>query len=119
MTKSAPPASNDSRPGLAEDEAQEEHAMNAIAVETIRPISSVPPSPLRGKGLDAGFALEVCDVTKVFETKPNIINRMRGRTDGAKRVVAVDNVSFAVPRGEIFGMLGPNGTGKSTLIRLL
>ena len=93
--------------------------MNATVVETIQPVSSVPPSPLRGKGLAATFALEVCDVTKVFETKPNVLNRMRGRTDGAKRVVAVDHVSFEVPRGEIFGMLGPNGTGKSTLIRLL
>ncbi len=34
-------------------------------------------------------------------------------------VVAVDHVSFAVDRGEIFGVLGPNGSGKSTLIRLI
>jgi ABC-2 type transport system ATP-binding protein len=33
--------------------------------------------------------------------------------------VAVDRVSFAVPRGEIFGFLGPNGAGKSTTIRML
>jgi len=33
--------------------------------------------------------------------------------------VAVDNVSFSVPRGEIFGFLGPNGAGKSTTIRML
>ncbi|MEO8275153.1 MAG: ABC transporter ATP-binding protein [Thermoanaerobaculia bacterium] len=32
---------------------------------------------------------------------------------------ALDKVSFAVPRGEIFGLLGPNGSGKSTLIRIL
>jgi ABC-2 type transport system ATP-binding protein len=32
---------------------------------------------------------------------------------------AVDNVSFAVRRGEIFGFLGPNGAGKSTTIRML
>jgi ABC-2 type transport system ATP-binding protein len=38
---------------------------------------------------------------------------------GKKRVVAVDNVSFDVPRGEIFGILGPNGSGKSTLIRCI
>ncbi|MFN2114956.1 MAG: ABC transporter ATP-binding protein [Anaerolineae bacterium] len=34
-------------------------------------------------------------------------------------MVAVDNVSITVERGEIFGLLGPNGTGKSTLIRLI
>ena len=32
---------------------------------------------------------------------------------------AVDHISFAVPRGEIFGFLGPNGAGKSTTIRML
>ncbi len=33
--------------------------------------------------------------------------------------VAVDRVSLAVERGEIFGFLGPNGAGKSTTIRIL
>lgn len=33
--------------------------------------------------------------------------------------VAVDQVSFDVKRGEIFGFLGPNGAGKSTTIRML
>jgi ABC-2 type transport system ATP-binding protein len=32
---------------------------------------------------------------------------------------AVDEVSFATRRGEIFGFLGPNGAGKSTTIRML
>ncbi len=33
--------------------------------------------------------------------------------------VAVDDVSFDVPRGRVFGFLGPNGSGKSTTIRML
>lgn len=33
--------------------------------------------------------------------------------------LAVDQVSFAVPRGEIFGFLGPNGAGKTTTIKML
>ena len=33
--------------------------------------------------------------------------------------VAVDHVSFEVPKGEIFGFLGPNGAGKTTTIKIL
>jgi ABC-2 type transport system ATP-binding protein len=33
--------------------------------------------------------------------------------------VALSNVSFEVKQGEIFGLLGPNGGGKSTLFRIL
>ncbi len=36
-----------------------------------------------------------------------------------KIVIAVDGVSFEIKEREIFGVLGPNGGGKSTLIRLL
>lgn len=35
------------------------------------------------------------------------------------RAVAVNDMSFAVPRGTIFGLLGPNGAGKTTTFRIL
>ena len=34
-------------------------------------------------------------------------------------ITAVDNISFTVKEGEIFGFLGPNGAGKSTTIAML
>jgi ABC-2 type transport system ATP-binding protein len=34
-------------------------------------------------------------------------------------LVAVDHISFSVPRGEVVGFLGPNGAGKSTTMRIL
>jgi ABC-2 type transport system ATP-binding protein len=34
-------------------------------------------------------------------------------------LVAVNDVSFNVEEGEIFGYLGPNGAGKTTTIRIL
>jgi ABC-2 type transport system ATP-binding protein len=33
--------------------------------------------------------------------------------------VAVDHIDLAVPRGAVFGFLGPNGSGKTTTIRML
>ena len=33
--------------------------------------------------------------------------------------VAVNHISFQVEQGEIFGFLGPNGSGKTTTIRML
>lgn len=35
------------------------------------------------------------------------------------RVLAVDDVSFAVHRGEIFGLIGPNGAGKTTTLECI
>ena len=50
----------------------------------------------------AEVAIEVRDLTKRFGT-----------------FTAVDAVSFSVDRGEVVGYLGPNGSGKTTTIRML
>ena len=34
-------------------------------------------------------------------------------------LVAVDDVSFTVPKGEVLGFLGPNGAGKSTTMKMI
>jgi ABC-2 type transport system ATP-binding protein len=34
-------------------------------------------------------------------------------------VRALDDVSLHVPQGEVFGLLGPNGSGKTTMVRIL
>jgi ABC-2 type transport system ATP-binding protein len=44
---------------------------------------------------------------------------VRGLTRRFGRFVAVDDLSFTVRRGEVFGFLGSNGAGKSTTIRML
>jgi len=41
-----------------------------------------------------------------------------GLTRDFGQMRAVDDVSFEVPMGSIFGFLGPNGAGKTTTINL-
>ncbi len=43
----------------------------------------------------------------------------RGNDQPARRTLALDGVTFQVKPGEIFGILGPNGGGKTTLFRIL
>jgi len=42
---------------------------------------------------------------------------VQGLTKKFKDLTAVDNLSFTIRRGEIFGFLGPNGAGKTTTIK--
>ncbi len=50
------------------------------------------------------FAVEARNIVRTFKK-------------GAVR--ALDDVSLRVPRGEVFGLLGPNGSGKTTMVRIL
>ena len=51
------------------------------------------------------IAIEVDDLHKTFK--------------GRREVRALDGVSFAVQEGTVFGLLGPNGSGKTTAVRVL
>jgi len=59
------------------------------------------PSPLRGEG-DQAHAIS-----------------LRGLTRSFRDVVAVDGLSFDVAPGELFGLVGPDGAGKTTTLRML
>ena len=50
---------------------------------------------------------------------PDVFLRARGLVRKFGSFVAVNDVSFDIPRGKVFGFLGPNGSGKSTTIRML
>ena len=52
------------------------------------------------------YAVEVKNVNKMFKHKD-------------RDIYALQDVSFNVNKGEIFGFLGPNGAGKTTLINIL
>jgi ABC-type multidrug transport system ATPase subunit len=38
---------------------------------------------------------------------------------GKEKVVALENINFTVSRGELFGLIGPDGAGKTSLFRIL
>ncbi len=59
--------------------------------------------------------LQVEGLTKYYGRELALGSKKFGR--GA--VKAVENVSFSVKKGEIFGFLGPNGAGKSTAMRAI
>ncbi len=50
-------------------------------------------------------------------TEPAILAEDLRKTFGV--VVAVDHISLAVPRGSVLGLLGVNGAGKTTMVRML
>jgi ABC-2 type transport system ATP-binding protein len=47
-------------------------------------------------------AVDICNVTKTFGS-----------------VIAVDDLSLAVPAGSVYGFIGPNGSGKTTTMRMI
>lgn len=53
-----------------------------------------------------------------FCTMQEILN-LENVVKAYEKNVAVNDVSFAVPKGSIFGLLGPNGAGKTSLIRII
>ncbi len=70
------------------------------------------------------YAVRVDHVSKMFrlykernQTLKSAI--MRGRTSVHEEFLALDDVSFDVPEGSTFALIGSNGSGKSTLLKCL
>ena len=57
------------------------------------------------------------ELTRVTSSRDGL--RVLNVTKQFKSNLAVDDVTFGVPRSEVFALLGPNGAGKSTIISLI
>ncbi len=63
----------------------------------------------------AGSAEEFSTVNSQLSIELNGIKK----TYNKETVTAVKNISFSVNKGELFGLIGPDGAGKTTLFRIL
>src|SRR5579862_4761708 len=61
--------------------------------------------PIRG-AVPFGILLQCDDLRKVFRS-------------GAQEIVPIDGLNFSIGRGEMISIVGPSGTGKSTLLHIL
>ena len=73
---------------------------------------------------DDEYAIEVRHVSKVFEMqsdrRDSVKERfVRGRSSKSHEFRALDDVSFKVRKGITFGLVGHNGSGKSTMLKIL
>ena len=72
------------------------------------------------------YAIEVENLTKVFHVlhregsvKSAAIKRILRRLPHRSAFVALQDISFQIPKGQTVGVVGRNGSGKSTLLTLL
>src|SRR5260370_26984075 len=68
--------------------------------------------PIEDRGGAAQAVLQVSGLTKHFPVRGDLFSKR-------KTVRAVDDVSFAIAKGETVGIVGESGCGKSTTARLL
>jgi ABC-type multidrug transport system ATPase subunit len=50
---------------------------------------------------------------------PDVVLNNISKTYDKGRVLAVDKVSLTIGEGELFGLIGPDGAGKTSIFRIL
>jgi ABC-2 type transport system ATP-binding protein len=61
----------------------------------------------------SGLAVTCRNLRKVYDAKPGLFRKP------PPPVVAVDGLDLSIRRGECFGLLGPNGSGKTTTVEMI
>ncbi len=75
---------------------------------------------LQAENLSKMYRLGDVHTNLLAERLTNLMHRGSGfRNEERSELWALNDVSFAVPEGEVLGIIGPNGSGKSTLLKIL
>ena len=74
--------------------------------------------------MDSNLAISVREVTKVYRLYDKPIDRLKESLSLTKKKLhkdffALDKLSFEVKKGETVGIIGTNGSGKSTILKII
>ncbi len=73
---------------------------------------------------NSACAIQVKDVTKIYKLYDKPIDRLKeslrpGHKEYHRKFYALDKLSFDVKKGETVGIIGTNGSGKSTILKII
>ncbi|EJZ69577.1 ABC transporter ATP-binding protein [Lachnoanaerobaculum sp. OBRC5-5] len=74
--------------------------------------------------MQSNLAINVCDVTKIYRLYDKPIDRLKESISLThkkyhKEFFALDKISFSVEKGSTVGIIGTNGSGKSTILKII
>lgn len=106
---------------LPEDEMNKEASVEEADIDALlseleqEELVEVPPEVIRVKNVTMEFKVATVQTSGI---KEYLILRLK-RQNPYRYLKALDAVSFSIHRGEVVGIIGSNGSGKSTILKII